>query len=129
MAALVDRVGEVYQPGATVTLVCTDTHAALNGHSAQSIREYFDDITAVSRPCCFETRWLSELLRGVEIGPESDLEQPSPEMLSKLSETAMKWFRGQGTIEEGALRYYQLNMVEKRVVEFLFPRSIFVTFN
>jgi hypothetical protein len=129
LAALVDRVREIYQHGATVTLICTDTHAALNGHSPQSIRAYFDDIAVAARQRGFETRWLGELLRGVEIGPESDLEQPSPEMMSKLCASAMRWFKGEGTVEEGALRYYQLNMVEKRVVEFLFPRSIFVTFN
>jgi hypothetical protein len=38
-------------------------------------------------------------------------------------------FRGEGTPEEGAARYLQLNMVEKRAVQLRVSRSIFVTFN
>jgi L-tyrosine isonitrile synthase len=41
----------------------------------------------------------------------------------------MKWYRGEGTVEQGALKYYRMNMVERRAVELAFPRSIFVTFN
>jgi hypothetical protein len=29
----------------------------------------------------------------------------------------------------GALKYYQINMLEKRAVELAFPGSIFITFN
>jgi hypothetical protein len=50
-------------------------------------------------------------------------------VLAKLGACAAKWFRGEGTANEGAARYLQMNMVEKRAVQFAFPRSIFVTFN
>lgn len=50
-------------------------------------------------------------------------------MLEKLGACAAKWFRGEGTVEEGAARYLQMNMIEKRSVQFAFSRSIFVTFN
>ena len=56
-------------------------------------------------------------------------EQIPDEMLEKLGACAAKWFRGEGTVEEGAARYLQMNMIEKRSVQFAFPRSIFVTFN
>ena len=58
-----------------------------------------------------------------------DDEPVSEEVLRKLGACAAKWFRGEGTPEEGATRYLQMNMVEKRAVQFAFPRSIFVTFN
>jgi hypothetical protein len=41
----------------------------------------------------------------------------------------MKWYRGEGTCEQGAAKYYRMNMVERRAVELAFPRSIFITFN
>jgi hypothetical protein len=46
-----------------------------------------------------------------------------------LSASATKWFKGRGTAKEGALRYYQMNMIERRVLEEAFPHSIFITFN
>ena len=57
-------------------------------------------------------------------------DEPIPDdMLQKLGACAAKWFRGEGTVEEGAARYLQMNMVEKRAVQFAFPHSIFITFN
>jgi hypothetical protein len=50
-------------------------------------------------------------------------------MLRRLAESARKWYRGEGTAEQGALQYYRMNMVEKRAVEIAFPRAIFITFN
>ena len=41
----------------------------------------------------------------------------------------MRWYRGEGSPEEGARRYYDMNMVEKQVIELFFPSSIFATFN
>ena len=35
--SMMSRIGEIYEPGADFTLVFTDTHAALNGHSQASI--------------------------------------------------------------------------------------------
>jgi hypothetical protein len=131
LTALVRRVREVYQPGAAITLICTDTHAELNGHSAQDIRAYFDEVAATGRQHGFESCWLSQVMRGVEAAPERDLEhQDVPkEIFSTLCASASKWFRGSGSVEEGAIQYYQMNMVEKRLVELVFPHSIFVTFN
>ena len=131
LAALARRVQQSYQPGALLTLICTDTHAQLNGHSQESIRTYFDDIALCARQRGFETRWLGELIRGVDLRPQDDLGQQEvpPELLSTLCNSAMKWFRGDGTVVQGAIRYYRMNMIEKRVVELTFPRSIFVTFN
>ena len=50
-------------------------------------------------------------------------------MLQKLCASASKWYRGVGTIRDGAAKYYRMNMSEKRAVEFAFPHSIFATFS
>jgi L-tyrosine isonitrile synthase len=75
--------------------------------------------------------WLSKLVLTAETAGAIHLddEQIPGEMLQKLGVGAAKWFRGEGTAEEGATRYLQMNMIEKRAVQFAFPRSIFITFN
>jgi hypothetical protein len=50
-------------------------------------------------------------------------------MLIKLCASASKWYRGAGSIRDGAARYYRMNMTEKRAIELVFPHAIFVTFN
>src|SRR4051794_13730921 len=130
LVTMLQRVGERYQPGARMTLVFTDTHASLNGHSRESVESYFADLDAAARSRGFEVCRLSALMNAVEI--ESDAvpaEPPSEELLAGLAVSAAKWFRGEGTVEEGALRYYRANMVERRVLERAFPHKIFVTFN
>ena len=56
----------------------------------------------------------------------SGLADPRP---SRLAASAKKWYRGEGTPQEGARKYYHINMIELRAVEFAFPRSIFITYN
>jgi hypothetical protein len=50
-------------------------------------------------------------------------------MLSRLTVSARKWYRGPGGPEQGALIYYRTNLVERVAVELAFPHSIFLTFN
>jgi len=130
LVSMLQRVGERYRPGAKMTLVFTDTHASLNGHSRESIETYFADLDAAARSRGFEICRLSTLMNAVEIEPDAVLtEHPSEELLAGLAVSAAKWFRGEGTTEEGALRYFRANMVERRVLEQAFPHTIFVTFN
>ena len=131
LSALARRVSEAYEPGAAVRLIFTDTHAVLNGHSRPSMREYFGAVEAGAHQRGFETCWLSELMRAakaVTTREASDDALPA-DTLRRLSVCAAKWYRGDGTAEQGALKYYQTNMVEKRAVELAFPGSIFITFN
>lgn len=131
LATMLRRVEDCYRPGARMTLVFTDTHASLNGHSQESIETYFADFDAAARSRGFHVCRLSTLINTVEIEAVDDasMERPSDEVLAGLSASAAKWFRGDGTAEEGALRYYRANMVERRVTESAFPHTIFVTFN
>jgi hypothetical protein len=131
LGALARRVQEAYKPGAVFKLIFTDTHAELNGHAPHNVREYFAEVGAHAGARGFETCFLSELTRSAAavVNFAADDETVPEETLQRLSASARKWYRGDGTAGQGALKYYQMNMVEKRAVELAFPRSIFVTFN
>jgi L-tyrosine isonitrile synthase len=132
LGALARRVRDVYEPGAAITLIFTDTHAELNGHSPHNVREYFAGIRACADERSFETCFLSQLTRAAQAAAtwaaDEDVAVPE-ETLRRLSASARKWYRGDGTVRQGALKYYQMNMIERRAVELAFPQSIFVTFN
>lgn len=130
LVSMLHRIKECYRPGAKMTLVFTDTHASLNGHTPESIDTYFADLDAAARVRGFDVCRLGALMNAAGIGLESEATAlPPEELLAGLSVSAAKWFRGEGTTEEGALRYYRANMVERRVLEQSFPQTIFVTFN
>jgi len=131
LASLGSRVRQVYEPGASFRLIFTDTHATLNGYSPTDTEDYFDAVERAAGERGFDGCWLSELVFAAEAAGVIDLadEYFSDDMLQKLGACAAKWFRGEGTPEEGAVRYLQMNMVEKRAVQFAFPQSIFITFN
>jgi hypothetical protein len=128
---LANRVRAVHPHGAAIKLIFTDTHAALNGHSPASVREYFGEIDLKARQYGFDTCWLSHIIRAAEATATSDPADDAlpEETLRRLADSARKWYRGEGTAEQGALQYYRMNMVEKRAVEIAFPRAIFITFN
>jgi hypothetical protein len=130
LASLAARVRSVYGKGTSINLILTDTHAALNGHPAQEITRYFNEIASEARNRSFDCYLLSELTEaaGHVVEPE-DCQLPSETTLQLLANSAMRWYRGGGTPEEGARKYYLMNMVEKRVIEIFFPSSIFITFN
>jgi hypothetical protein len=131
LALLGARVRKVYEPGASFRLIFTDTHATLNGHARRDMEAYFDAVEDAACKRGFSGCWLSELVLAAEAAGAIDLaDEPVPdEMLQKLGACAAKWFRGEGTVEEGAARYLKMNMIEKRAVQSAFPRSIFITFN
>lgn len=131
LAALARRVQDAYRPGAAIKLIFTDTHAELNGYAPHGVREYFGEVAACAGERGFETCFLSQLTRSAEaVVPCAMHDDVLPEeTLQRLSACAMKWYRGEGTAGQGALKYFQMNMIEKRAVELAFPRSIFVTFN
>ena len=122
LKALAERVRGAYEPGAAIKLIFTDTHAELNGHSPQDVREYFAGIEACAGQRGFETCYLSQLTRSVHavdaVDP-NDLVVPE-ETLRRLSAGARKWYRGDDSPGRGAVKYYQMNMIEKRAVEIAF---------
>jgi hypothetical protein len=131
LGAFSARVGEAYAGGATIELIFTDTHAALNGHAPQAVQQYFAEIDTQAAQRGFSTRLLSELTHAAQASASFHVEDEpvGEEILQRLSASAGKWYRGEGTARDGALKYYRMNMIEKRAVELAFPRAIFVTFN
>jgi L-tyrosine isonitrile synthase len=129
LKSLVDRIGEVYPHGATMKLIFTDSHAALNGHADADIRSYFAEIDHCARVRGFDTCRLGDLTR-VAAAEAKPVESEMPEDIAvRLTASASKWYRGGGTVGQGALKYFQMNMVERHVVGLAFPRSIMITFN
>jgi len=129
--SMMSRVVEIYEPGADFTLVFTDTHAALNGHPQASIHSYFQDLVLATRGRRFKTCLLSNLVDAIGLRPDEMPERqvPPPDLMAELRTSAAKWFKGEGSADKGAISYFQANMLERKVMERAFPRSIFVTFN
>ena len=129
--SMMSRIVDIYEPGIDFTLVFTDTHAALNGHSQASINSYFHDLVLATRRHRFKTCLLSSLVNTAGLRPDEMPEQrvPPADLLAELRVSAAKWFKGEGSPDDGAIRYFQANMLERKVMERAFPRSIFITFN
>jgi len=125
------RVAEVHEPGVDVTLIFTDTHAALNGHSRPTIHSYFRDLELAASQHKFKTCLLSTLMNAPGLLPDElpEAELPPDDLLAELRHSAAKRFKGEGSAEEGAIRYFQANLLERKVVERAFPGCIFITFN
>jgi L-tyrosine isonitrile synthase len=131
LASLAERVRGAYAPGAAMRLILTDTHAELNGHTAQNIAKYYDDIRSEAQLRGFDTCLLGQLVKSAgSLATAAPLDDVvSAKMLESLIASAQKWYRGDATPEEGAVAYLRMNLIEQRVVERAFPNSIFVTFN
>ncbi|GJD63709.1 hypothetical protein MPEAHAMD_3880 [Methylobacterium frigidaeris] len=130
LGQLAERVRQAYAPGAIFRLIFTDTHASLNGHPAAAADAYFGAIDAAAQARGFASTRLSDIVAFArEIGADTPEEEPSGEILASLIACAAKWYRGEGSTEQGALDYHRMNMVEKRAVAAAFPEAVFVTFN
>jgi hypothetical protein len=130
LASMADRVAATYKPGAAMKLVLTDTHARHNGHPQAEISRYFEAVAAAAARRNFRAYLLGDLCNAAAphtvIPPGAE---PSEETMRQLYRSANRWFRGEGSPEEGARRYFELNMIEREVIEYFFPSSVFVTFN
>ena len=131
LASLASRVRSRHGPGADVTIICTDTHAALNGHSPLSTQRYFAEVEREAAERGFHVCFLSDLVVWSEgrIDAGRALDPPSPKVLQGLTASAAKHYAGGRSPEDAARLYYQANMIEKQAVEAAFPDAIFVTFN
>jgi hypothetical protein len=130
LGQLAERVRQAYAPGAIFRLIFTDTHASLNGHPEAAADAYFGAIDDAAQARGFASTRLSDVVAFArEIGADAPEEEPSGEILASLIACAAKWYRGEGSTEQGALDYHRMNMVEKRAVAAAFPEAVFVTFN
>ena len=124
----VNRITNIYKGGAAITLIFTDTHARLNGFSSESTARYFKDIAQSASQFNFKFCFLGDLVQSLK-APHPRPENPSDDMIAKLSLSAAKWYQGTNAPHIAARTYYAMNMIEKRAVEAAFPDAIFITFN
>ena len=130
LKSMADRVAEAHPHGAAIRLILTDTHAELNGHADAAVESYFAAVDLAARERGFTTVRLSEVVAAARQVAAIEVDDiPSGEVLESLVACAAKWYRGEGSTEDGALEYFRMNMVEKRAIEIVFPDAVFVTFN
>lgn len=130
LAAFAGRVSAVYAPGTRVTLIFTDTHAALNGHAPELAQQYFDEVETAALRRGFAGCRLGDLVAKFrdEVAQAHATSRPAA-TITNLTRSASRWYRGSGDAESGAAAYYDMNMIEKRVIGAAFPQAIFITFN
>lgn len=131
MDSMMERIRQLHPAGVDVTLIFTDTHAALNGHKPEAIASYYVELTENAAKKGFKTQLLSELMARIDLPLQENAAQATVPsyLMNTLRGCAAKWFRGEGTVEDGATRYYRANMIERKVVELIYPRGIFISFN
>jgi hypothetical protein len=130
LASMTERISKVYGPGASVTLVCTDTHALHNGHSPQAIQDYYAGIVSAAAARGFASCRLGSLSpMNALVAMGAVVEDIPSDTLRSLIQAAERWYQGDDTPEQGARRYYMMNMLEKRAIEVAYPDAIFITFN
>lgn len=145
LAGMAAKVAAVHKPGASFTLLLTDTHAALNNHRPAAIDAYFASVGAEAQRRGFASRRLSDVVeKRAGTGPKliftrragehqstdrAACADIAVEVLDQLTACAAKWYGGEGDAARGAREYLAMNMIEKRAVEAAYPGSIFVTFN
>ena len=98
LAALVRRVASAHAPGAAVTVICTDTHAALNGHPPLPTRRYFAEVEREAAERGFGACFLGDLVGWAKdrIDKTRADERPSPQILRALTASAAKHHREDG---------------------------------
>jgi L-tyrosine isonitrile synthase len=130
LEAMCGKVRDKYVRGACITLIFTDTHAALNGHTMASADHYFGEIAGAALARGFATCRLGKLVDDLKVHAV-DVQSAGrrADTLEQLTRCAARWYRGDGNAADGAAAYYDMNMIEKRAVEQAFPGAVFVTFN
>lgn len=123
------RIRDVYPTGAKIHLLFTDTHAALNGHDAESIDAYFAEVERAACSTTFTTSRLSDHVSKFDPEPGTEYAPVSNDLMVRLEKSAQKWYKGDATPREGAEEYFLQNMIERQAVERSFSSSIFLTFN
>lgn len=129
---MMNRIGAVHEPGTELHLILTDTHARLNGHQVRNINKYFGAVAAQAAKYGYSSWRMKTLTDAMQPAlkkiSSADIEYPK-ELIGELQRSAAKWYRGGRSIDDGAKRYFDMNMVERRVIERVFPNAIFLTFN
>lgn len=135
LARLQVRLREVYPPGFNLTVMLTDTHAAINGYTREETTRYFDAVREALRPLAPGYAFTSELWSRTGITYEaidaharaiSDSEWERVEQQMHLVDRARRAV-ARGDAESCAKRYLVARRLENALLEQLYPSSIYVT--
>lgn len=129
LESMATRISRVHAAGARFEIVYTDTHARLNGHAADQIDLYHRELVAAADRGHFTCCRLADLCGAFPVRAEDVANDPPEEVIDSLVRSANKWYRGGASPDDGARQYYKMNMIEREVIEHVFPTSIFLTFN
>jgi L-tyrosine isonitrile synthase len=129
--SMFSRVKACYSPGVAATLIFTDTHAKLNGYDSTTTQRYFDATATLAASRGISSCLMSSVLHSVpeQVVPPGAEHVVPENVLAYLRASARKWYHGEGSSDEGALKYLRMNLIEQRAVEAAFPQTIFITFN
>lgn len=128
---MLSRIRAEYSPGASATLVLTDTHARLNGNTASDMEQYFSEIKKIAEGYeNIETVYFSSLcgLDEEALARKSSVSPLNPEIAQKLQSSARRHSRKYSP-EQSAAMYYWQNQIEKETIASSFSGHIFVTYN
>lgn len=130
LATMGRRIRHAYAPGASFRVIFTDTHALLNGHARSDAMSYFAAVGAAAQQRDFGWCLLSDVLRdhAGNLVHKCPAERPA-RTIEQLERSAVRWYKGSGRPVDGAIAYFDMNMIEKRAVEMAFPHAIFATFS
>jgi len=90
------RIAATYAPGAEITLILTDTHAALNGYREAETLSYFRQVERAADDRGFASCLLGDVVARSGLGYDATDADVADEMLQKLQISAAKWYRGEG---------------------------------
>lgn len=126
------RIDTIHKPGSELHLMLTDSHARLNDHKARSINKYFKAVEAAAHQRGFSSWRLQSPTASMQLAPKmivsQNMEHPK-ELLIELKKSSTKWHQGGKSVGVGAKRSFNMNIVERRVIERICLISIFITFN
>lgn len=126
-----NRIRNIYPSGIELTILFTDTHAELNGHSKESTRKYFASMDQLAKAYSFKTTNLSEFIGYDRERLLSTIDSVSIEnkLLNILVGSAEKHYCVSKDYELGAKLYYLQNQLEKERIDEKYKDYVFLTFN
>ena len=121
-----------YEHGFELTLIFSDTHAAINGYDPGGVKAYFDSVKSEVAKYGVKAIHLSDLVKydEVKLLSQSDSLEIETNLFRLLKESSQKHCRNfKSDYEIGAKVYYLQNQLEKQEVEKRFKDYIFLTYN
>lgn len=130
LESMLNRIRQAYLPGSKVTLILTDTHTSLNGHSDDESKNYFLFIQKMAQEKSMNSVFFSEIIKLDEeklLEMESDFKIPA-DVMTSLQTSASKHSK-KYSAQKAAKLYYLQNQLEKEAISKAFSGHIFLTYN